>query len=491
MIGFEDQARILGLAILGLSSSRRPSRFVHLFPDNALEGREHSGKNLESEVFLIAQAIRAALDDTDFVVQSLHEAEGHLVLGLAVGRDPLPMAIDHLGEAVEGLEPLPFERRPPVVEEAPGPAFAVVAPELTEGLLEHVGRVQSLVGSEQKPEALFPVEGQILPVGQEGILLALDEAAAFARDAHVLALPHRVERVTQVTQHVELVEQDARLRRVGASGVAKRLPHVHHHQADPRAVPGSQPREELIQAGLGAVHAAEPDRPATQEVADDDPIAMPLPDRHLVNADDLRRGPAGAPQLDLHEDPHTSAGQVAHPAHRAIVDTPVNLPAYSTSCFFERRTSLTMRRWGSPKTPTIVCRGRKPGNRYESERRRRGLEDRIPQSCQVSASAQPRSNPLPERVPAPPTHLFDPHESPKTQSSDTSCRTLTYRGILALSPSRAASTSDRARRGLGAISGSGARCLRRTPRGAPDPAGCRPPARAATCAGLHARGPGR
>src|SRR5215471_15588995 len=73
-----------------------------------------------------------------------------------------------------------------------------------------------------------------------------------------------------------------------------------------------------------------------------------------------------------------------------------------------------MRRWGSPKTPTIVCRGRKPANRYESERRRKGLADRIPQSCQVSASAQPRSDPLPERVPAPPPHLFDPHESPKT-----------------------------------------------------------------------------
>ncbi len=119
-------------------------------------------------------------------------------------------------------------------------------------------------------------------------------------------------------------------------------------------------------------------------------------------------------QLDLHEDPYTSAGKVADPAHRAIVDAPVNPAAHSTGRFFERRTSLTMRRWGSPKTPTIVCRGRKPGNRYESERRRRGLGNRIPQSCQVSASAQPGSDPLPERVPGPLTPPFDPHESPKT-----------------------------------------------------------------------------
>ena len=35
------------------------------------------------------------------------------------------MAIDHPGEVVEGLEPLPFERRAPVVEEAPGEAMKV------------------------------------------------------------------------------------------------------------------------------------------------------------------------------------------------------------------------------------------------------------------------------------------------------------------------------------------------------------------------------
>src|SRR5437870_4771914 len=48
--------------------------------------------------------------------------------------------------------------------------------------------------------------------------------------------------------------------------------------------------------------------------------------------------------------------------------------------------------------PTTVGRGRKPGNRYESERRRRGLGNRIAQSCQVFASALPRCKPLPARV---------------------------------------------------------------------------------------------
>src|SRR5713101_8441680 len=265
-----------------------------------LERRQHGGEDLEPQVLLVAEAVRAPLEDTDLVVQPLDKAEGHLVLGLAVGCDALPMALDHCGEAFERLEPLPFERRAPVLEESPGPGFPVVAPELPEGLFEQVGRVQSLVGREQKLQTLLPLEGQILPVGQEGILLALDEPTVLARQTRVLALPHRVERVAQVAQHMERVEQDARLRRVGGGGGAKRLPHVHHREANPRGFLGAEPCEELIQAGLGAVRAAEPDRTPANEIIDDDPIGVPFPDRHLVEADDLRPGRSGAPQLLAH-----------------------------------------------------------------------------------------------------------------------------------------------------------------------------------------------
>ena len=284
---------------------------------------------------------------------------------------------------------------------------------------------------------------------------------------------------------MELVEQDARLRRMGRGGGAKRLPHVHHREANPRGFLGAEPGEERIHAGLGAVRAAEPDRPPAQQVADDDPIGVPFPDRHLVDADDLRPGRAGAPQLlahvlllerldrvplqlqllgdvldgrgpapppdverealgvagivgqeveplalhratgaardpaqlELHHDPQASAREVAHPVHPAIVEAAVDSAAHATGRFFERRTSVTRRTPGSPKMPTTVGRGRKPGNRYESERRRRGLGNRIPQSCHVCASAQPRSQPLPERVSALPTPLFYPLKPPKSRCS--------------------------------------------------------------------------
>jgi len=44
--------------------------------------------------------------------------------------------------------------------------------------------------------------------------------------------------------------------------------------------------------------------------------------------------------------------------------------ALGAACFFERRFSLTMRAFGSPKMPRTVPSGRKPGNAYASHSRR-------------------------------------------------------------------------------------------------------------------------
>jgi hypothetical protein len=62
------------------------------------------------------------------------------------------MTINHFGELLVGLEALPFERGTPVLEEAPRSAFLLVTPQLSEGLLEQVGGVQSLVGPQQPRE---------------------------------------------------------------------------------------------------------------------------------------------------------------------------------------------------------------------------------------------------------------------------------------------------------------------------------------------------
>jgi hypothetical protein len=94
-----------------------------------LQSRKHAGKDLEPQVFFVAQSVCAALDDADLVVEAFHEAERDLVLGLAIGSDSVLMAIDHLGELLVGTQPLPFESGAPVLEEAPCPALALVAPD--------------------------------------------------------------------------------------------------------------------------------------------------------------------------------------------------------------------------------------------------------------------------------------------------------------------------------------------------------------------------
>src|SRR6266700_8236025 len=89
-----------------------------------LQGRQHAGEDFEPKVVFVAQAVGATLDHPDLVVEPFDEAERDLVLGPAVGRNAVPMTVDHRGELLVRCEPLPLEARPPVLEEAPCPALA-------------------------------------------------------------------------------------------------------------------------------------------------------------------------------------------------------------------------------------------------------------------------------------------------------------------------------------------------------------------------------
>src|SRR3989442_14239385 len=92
--------------------------------------RQHAGKDLEPEVLLVAEPVRAALEDADLVVQPLDEAERDLVLRPAIGRDPVPVPINHRGEFLLRPQALPLECSPPVIAEPAGPALPPLAPEL-------------------------------------------------------------------------------------------------------------------------------------------------------------------------------------------------------------------------------------------------------------------------------------------------------------------------------------------------------------------------
>ena len=81
-----------------------------------------------SKVLFVAQSVGATLKHTDFIVQSLDEAERDFVLGFAVRSDAVTVSLNDVSEVLIGFQTLPFELGPPVLEEPPGPRLAVVIP---------------------------------------------------------------------------------------------------------------------------------------------------------------------------------------------------------------------------------------------------------------------------------------------------------------------------------------------------------------------------
>jgi hypothetical protein len=83
------------------------------------------------------------------------------------------MALDHIGKLLVGLQPLPFEAGAPILEELPRPCLAVVIPQLPEALLEQVGGIEPLVRGQELFEGPFAIEGEVLAVREQRVLLSL------------------------------------------------------------------------------------------------------------------------------------------------------------------------------------------------------------------------------------------------------------------------------------------------------------------------------
>jgi hypothetical protein len=77
-----------------------------------------------------------------------------------------------------------------------------------------------------------------------------------------------------------------------------------------------------------------------------------------------------APNLELEIDTRVAAGQIANLTRAPVVPTRLRSATAAAGRFFERRSRVMTRAFGSPKTPRTVGRGRKPGNAYASHSRR-------------------------------------------------------------------------------------------------------------------------
>src|SRR5215813_13474223 len=106
-----------------------------------------------------------------------------------------------------------------------------------------------------------------------------------------------------------------------------------------------------------------------------------------------------APHLQLKQDSHVPAGQVTHLPDFAVVPPHLDTATASTRCFFERRFKVTIRTFGSPKTPRTTGSARKPSNEYVSQSRRRRFDVlAIRHLCQILNPAKMQNIPEIPRV---------------------------------------------------------------------------------------------
>ena len=226
------------------------------------------------------------MNDSDFVVESLHESQGDFMIGTAVTDDALPMTLDQSDKLLVRFQTAPLELGLPVLKELSSPGRIAIIPELSESFFEHIGFAQSKVCLEQKRQGAPTIQIKIGFMRQKRIALSFDETFVFGGDPGIFPPPHLVERLRQMLEHMELVEDDFGVRRMAQQRVPKGLPHVHDRQAQGTVSLSPHIVEEPIHVLFGASQMpAHPNRPLLIQVGDHDGVTLSLLDRDFINAD--------------------------------------------------------------------------------------------------------------------------------------------------------------------------------------------------------------
>src|SRR5262249_13071936 len=128
-----------------------------------------------------------------------------------------------------------------------------------------------------------------------------------------------------------------------------------------------------------------------------------------------------APHFKLEVYARVAARKVAHATDNSVVPAVMQASTTTAARFFERRLSLMMRAFGSPKMPRTVASGRNPGNAYASHKRLfRALQADIRNPRQVSNTPAQDGNPAMMGV----SYVLTPKSTHTTLS-----KTREYKGL--------------------------------------------------------------
>ena len=358
----------------------------------------------------------------DLVVQYLDEPERDLVAWIAVGGDAGPVPIDHFGELLVGLEAFPFQLRPLVLEELPCPRLAAIVLHLPERVLQQICGVEPSVGCEQPLEVLACQTLEVVGMGEQSVLLALDERAlcgpSFPRETgrthpcsarsdpprrtRSAALPMQVadhDAIDVALADGGLVDPPLRLgTRLG--GALELRSHVAHLQALDRL-----PIEiHLLGDVLGRPSAAAAPDLAGKALCVQRVLQQELQPLALHLATDGSR-PAALPAPGRSGTARTADSELAAACGPTSLDEP---------CRRCRRLLYPCRTSGSPNNPCTVALGRRPRKVYASTWRRALRVLGIRPSCQISAGPPPAIDPANKGVSASSNPVFYPHGITKT-----------------------------------------------------------------------------
>jgi len=89
---------------------------------------KHTGKDFESQIFLISATVSPSLNNPDLVIEPLYKSQRYFVFRPTVCYYTIPAPFYHLCKSLVRLELLPFERFLPVVEKLTCPAFCLITP---------------------------------------------------------------------------------------------------------------------------------------------------------------------------------------------------------------------------------------------------------------------------------------------------------------------------------------------------------------------------
>ncbi len=248
---------------------------------------------------------------------------------MTVGGNTLPMGFNQFGELPVRFQTLPFQAVFPALEEGTSATLGTVVPELSEGFLEDVGRVQASVGLEQFSQGAPPIQAQVLATREQGIALALDVAPVLVTEAFVLTAPDLIEGLGEMAQNMKFIEDDPGIWGVLHHRVSEGFPHIHGSQFDAGALFLAQRLEKQVDVGLFAALTTDPDRTSAVQVTDDDPVVMPFADGDLINADGPGCGQSRQVNLLLHvaliEIFHRAVVQAFHLGNGLVRHVPAQL----------------------------------------------------------------------------------------------------------------------------------------------------------------------